>query len=137
MNSLGQLQQFGQSVWLDYIRRHLITSGELKRRVEEDGLRGITSNPTIFEKAISGSSDYDEAIRKALAANPGIEPGALFEKLEVEDIQLAADVLRPCTTQRAARTDLSASKFCRSGRTTRPEQSMKPNACGVKSTART
>ena len=95
MNPVGELQQHGQSVWLDYIRRDLITGGELQRLVEEDGLRGITSNPTIFEKAISGSSDYDEAIRKALAANGGIEPDALFEKLEVEDIQLAADVLRP------------------------------------------
>jgi transaldolase/glucose-6-phosphate isomerase len=95
MNPLRQLQQHGQSVWLDYIRRDLITSGELKRLVEEDGLRGITSNPTIFEKAISGSSDYDEAIREAIAADPGIEADALFEKLEVEDIQLAADVLRP------------------------------------------
>ena len=74
MNPLRQLQQHGQSVWLDYIRRDLIASGELQRLVEEDGLRGITSNPTIFEKAISGSSDYDETIRQALAANPGIEP---------------------------------------------------------------
>jgi transaldolase/glucose-6-phosphate isomerase len=95
MNPLRQLQQHGQSVWLDYIRRDLITSGELQRLVEEDGLRGITSNPTIFEKAISGSSDYDEAIQRALAADPAMESDALFEKLEVEDIQLAADVLRP------------------------------------------
>src|SRR5688572_25263175 len=95
MNSLKELKQYGQSIWLDYIRRDLLTSGELKRLVHEDGSSGMTSNPTIFEKAISGSSDYDEAIRTALSADPGIEPDALFEKLEVEDIQLAADVLRP------------------------------------------
>ena len=95
MNPLLALQDHGQSVWLDYMQRHLITSGELQRLVEEDGLRGVTSNPTIFEKAISGSSDYDEAIRGALAADPAMECDSLFEKLEVEDIQLAADVLRP------------------------------------------
>ncbi|MHA2223511.1 MAG: transaldolase family protein, partial [Candidatus Thorarchaeota archaeon] len=59
MNPLRELQKYGQSFWLDYIRRSLITSGELRRLVEEDGLRGVTSNPTIFQKAISGSSDYD------------------------------------------------------------------------------
>jgi len=95
MNSVKQLQQFHQSVWLDYIRRDLITSGALKRLVEEDGLRGVTSNPTIFEKAISGSSEYDEALREAIASESASEPVRLFEKLAVEDIQLAADVLRP------------------------------------------
>lgn len=59
---LKELQKAGQSIWLDYIRRSLITSGELKRLVEEDGLRGVTSNPTILEKAIDGSTDYDEAL---------------------------------------------------------------------------
>ncbi|HLN82205.1 MAG TPA: transaldolase family protein, partial [Candidatus Binatia bacterium] len=63
MNSLKQLAEQGQSIWLDYIRRDLIRSGELKRLVEEDGLRGVTSNPTIFDKAMSGSTDYDMALR--------------------------------------------------------------------------
>ena len=57
-NQLRALQAFGQSVWLDYIRRSLITSGELGRLIDEDGLRGVTSNPAIFEKAVAGSSDY-------------------------------------------------------------------------------
>ena len=58
-NPLKALQEYGQSVWLDYIRRSLLTSGELRRLVEEDGLRGVTSNPAIFEKAIAGSTDYE------------------------------------------------------------------------------
>ena len=58
VNPLKDLLKYGQSVWLDYIRRNLITSGELKRLIEEDGLRGMTSNPSIFEKAIAGSTDY-------------------------------------------------------------------------------
>lgn len=66
MNPLKGLQQYGQSVWLDYIHRHLMSSGELTRLVEEDGLRGVTSNPTIFEKAIADSPDYDEALRGIL-----------------------------------------------------------------------
>src|SRR6266576_3297211 len=61
MNPLKELLEQGQSVWLDYIRRNLIISGELKKLVEEDGIRGVTSNPTIFEKAIAHSTDYDEA----------------------------------------------------------------------------
>src|SRR5437870_3907149 len=95
MNSLKELKQYGQSVWLDYIRRDLIASGELKRLVDEDGLSGITSNPTIFEHAISGSTDYDEALRGIIASDADIQSDALFEKLAIEDIQLAADVLRP------------------------------------------
>ncbi len=95
MNHLRELEEYGQAIWLDYIRRNLITSGELKRLVEEDGLSGITSNPTIFEKAISGSSDYDDAIREFLGRDPEIGPSALFESLSIQDIQMAADVLRP------------------------------------------
>lgn len=77
MNPLNELLGQGQSVWLDYIRRNLIRSGELKRMVEEDGVRGVTSNPTIFEKAIAGSTDYDEALAVALAG----DPRAAVEKL--------------------------------------------------------
>lgn len=90
-NPLQQLIQFGQSFWYDNIRRALLNSGELKRMVEEDGLRGLTSNPTIFEKAIAGSSDYDDSIRHHLHL-PARE---LFLELEIEDITAAADVLRP------------------------------------------
>ena len=95
MNPLKELAEQGQSIWLDYIRRNLIRSGELKRLVEEDGLRGVTSNPTIFDKAISGSTDYDMALRALLAADPQAPVGNLYEALAIEDIQMAADVLRP------------------------------------------
>ena len=64
INSLKELKKYGQSVWFDYIRRSLITSGELQRMIEEDGLTGVTSNPAIFEKAITGSTDYTEALRE-------------------------------------------------------------------------
>ena len=70
MNPLKELLAQGQSVWLDYIRRDLIRTGELKRLVEQDGIRGVTSNPTIFEKAIAGSTDYDDALRALLAKDP-------------------------------------------------------------------
>ena len=70
-NPLRALQVFGQSVWLDYIRRSLITGGELRRLIDEDGLRGVTSNPAIFEKAVTGSSDYRAASRAAGRADAG------------------------------------------------------------------
>jgi transaldolase / glucose-6-phosphate isomerase len=92
-NPLGALQVFGQSVWLDYIRRSLITSGELRRLIEEDGLRGVTSNPAIFEKAVTGSSDY-----RAVLERPDVrtlDAKTLYERLAVQDIQDAADALRP------------------------------------------
>jgi transaldolase len=95
MKPLLALNQLGQFVWLDHISRRLITSGELQRLIEEDRLGGVTSNPTIFDKAIAGSTDYDGALRRALEADRSISNRALAERLIVEDIQLAADVLRP------------------------------------------
>jgi transaldolase len=95
MNSLKQLQDCGQSIWLDYIRRDLITSGEFQRLVQEDGVHGVTSNPTIFDKAITAGADYDDALRLLLVADPDGDVLTLFEKLEIEDLQMAADVLRP------------------------------------------
>ena len=92
-NPLKDLHRFGGSVWYDNASRALISSGELKRLIEEDGVRGLTSNPTIFEKAIGGSADYDASIRKH--ARPGQTPLQLFELLAVEDIQAACDVFRP------------------------------------------
>jgi transaldolase len=94
MNPLIALQEQGQSIWLDYIRRDLMTSGELKGLVEEDGLRGLTSNPTIFENAISKSSDYDKSIQAITSADRDITTEALYEKLAIEDIQMAADILK-------------------------------------------
>jgi transaldolase/glucose-6-phosphate isomerase len=99
MNSLKELLNQGQSIWLDYISRNLLSSGGLKRLVDEDGMRGVTSNPTIFEKAIAGSTDYDDALRQMLAQNPNIDVGKLYEPLAIEDIQTAADVLRPVYDQ--------------------------------------
>jgi transaldolase/glucose-6-phosphate isomerase len=96
-NPLRALQILGQSVWLDYIRRSLITSGELGRLIDEDGLRGVTSNPAIFEKAVAGSSDYKE-ILEAPAAR-GLDAKTLYERLAVRDVQDAAEVLRPVYEQ--------------------------------------
>jgi transaldolase/glucose-6-phosphate isomerase len=95
MNPLQQLRAVGQSIWLDYIRRQLFTSGELRRLIAEDGLSGMTSNPTLFEKAIAGSSDYDEALRGILQANPQAQAIDVYERLALDDIRMAADALRP------------------------------------------
>ena len=94
-NPLLALHQRGQSVWLDNINRGLITGGVLQRLIDEDGVSGVTSNPTIFAKAITGSSDYDDALDQILRKHPEIRNDALAERLMIEDIQMAADVLRP------------------------------------------
>ncbi len=95
MNSLKELQRQRQSIWLDYIRRNLIRTGELKRMVDDDGIRGVTSNPTIFEKAIAGNTDYDDVLRELLAKDGKAEVGKIYEALAFADIQMAADILRP------------------------------------------
>jgi len=87
------LADFGQSVWLDYIQRDLIVSGELQRLIEAEGVSGITSNPSIFEKAIASSSAYDDLLLPLL--QNGLTPEAIYERLAVRDIQEAADLLRP------------------------------------------
>jgi transaldolase/glucose-6-phosphate isomerase len=92
-NPLKELADYGQSPWLDYIRRDLFTTGELKRLIAEDGLKGMTSNPAIFEKAI-GSEHYKNSIAE-LALEKGLTAVSLYEKLAIEDIQTAADALRP------------------------------------------
>jgi transaldolase len=94
MNILQRLERLGQSIWYDNISRSLIRSGELERMVKE-GLLGVTSNPTIFEKAISGSPEYDREIRDLLRATPSMEIPELIQALMVTDIQMAADVLLP------------------------------------------
>ncbi len=95
MNPVKELLNQGQSIWLDYVQEGLIQSGELQRLVQENEVRGITSNPTIFEKAISGSSDYDDVVRAIFEKDPQIEADKLFERLSLENIRAAADVLRP------------------------------------------
>jgi transaldolase len=92
-NSLKRLGTLGQSVWLDYIRRDLIASGQLRRLIEDDGLRGMTSNPSIFEKAIVDSHDYDEDIRAMALKGKGAE--ATYESLSQGDVENAADQFRP------------------------------------------
>jgi transaldolase len=92
-NSLKRLRELGQSVWYDYIRRDLITSGRLATLIREDALAGMTSNPTIFQKAIAETALYDQDI--ARMGGEGKSPAEIFEGLEVADIQSAADVFRP------------------------------------------
>ena len=96
-NPLFELYEAGTSVWLDYISRSLMTSGELKRMIEEDAVVGMTSNPTIFEKAIGGSGDYDETLKRLMKA--GTSDEEIMLSLIVEDIQMAADVLKPVYEQ--------------------------------------
>ncbi len=93
-NPLKDLLQFGQSVWLDYIRRDLLTGGELRRLIEEDGLRGMTSNPAIFEKAITGSTLYADLLN-SLRSRTDLDAKGRYEILAIRDIQDAADFLRP------------------------------------------
>ncbi len=92
-NRLTELAQFGQSVWLDNIRRDLLTTGALARMVEQDGLGGVTSNPAIFEKAIVGSNDYSDLLAE-LQKNKDLDAKAIYERIAIRDIQDAADVLR-------------------------------------------
>jgi transaldolase len=92
-NPLVELEKLGQSIWLDFIRRGMISSGELRRLIEEDGVTGVTSNPSIFEKAIAESRDYDAAIRTLAQSGKSVED--IYQDLTISDIQLAADLFRP------------------------------------------
>ena len=92
-NPLLKLEAFGQSIWMDFIRRGTISSGELKQLIEEDGVSGMTSNPSIFEKAIAGSHDYDDAIRKLALEGESVDQ--IYAALTVEGIQGSADLFRP------------------------------------------
>ena len=94
MNTVKALQKHGQAVWLDFLARGFIEKGDLKALVDKDGVRGVTSNPAIFEKAIGGSDEYDGAV-SALLKERDRTIGDLYEALAVQDIQKAADVLRP------------------------------------------
>ena len=94
MNPLLALDDFGQSLWLDYIRRNLLVSGELERLIKEDGLKGMTSNPAIFQKAIAGSTDYADTL-DALAERRDLDTQAAYEQLALDDIRHAADLMRP------------------------------------------
>ena len=97
MNTLLKLIEFGQSYWIDNLNRRMITSGELKKRIAEQGLRGMTSNPAIFNKAISKSQDYDEQIREL--AKRGLSTADIYEALVVRDVQDACDAFQPVFEQ--------------------------------------
>jgi transaldolase len=91
-NSLKKLEILGQSIWLDYIKRDLITSGKLTALIDEDGLQGITSNPSIFDEAIAKSNDYDQDIQKMKSENKEIS--FVYETLTQQDVREAADKFR-------------------------------------------
>ena len=113
MNPLKQLSTLGQSPWLDFIKRSLITSGELKRMVEEDGLGGLTSNPAIFEKAIAGSDEYAGLLAE-MRKDPALTPMDMYERIAIADIQGAADAIRPvydATNSRDGYVSLEVSPF--------------------------
>jgi transaldolase/glucose-6-phosphate isomerase len=92
-NNLVEIMKLGQSIWFDNIRRAMLTTGDLKKKIEEDDLRGVTSNPTIFEKAITGSADYDEQLRQLVQEGRSVQE--IYEELVIQDIGAAADTLRP------------------------------------------
>ncbi len=92
-NTLRKLESYGQSIWLDYIQRHLIESGGLQRLIDEDGLSGVTSNPSIFDKAIEGSNDYDDAIRALVREGKSVKE--IYQALTTEDVGRAADIFKP------------------------------------------
>ena len=94
MNPLLQLIEHGQSYWIDNLSRHMITSGDLKKRVSEQGLRGITSNPSIFDKAITKSNDYDAQIKELIRSGKK-NVKEIYDALTIKDIQDACDILRP------------------------------------------
>src|SRR4028118_1363368 len=91
-NTLVEIMKTGQSIWYDNIRRAMLVSGDLQKKIEDDDLRGVTSNPTIFEKAITGSNDYDEQLRSLAQAGKSVSE--IYEDLVVEDIRPAAEPLK-------------------------------------------
>jgi transaldolase len=91
-NPLARIPEFGQSIWLDYIKRSFTEGGELKKLIDEDDLRGVTSNPAIFEEAIAHSSDYDQTLAELSKQN--LSPQEAFLKIAIEDVQTAADLFK-------------------------------------------
>ena len=92
-NPLKEIMKLGQSIWYDNIRRAMLVSGELQKKIDEDDLRGVTSNPTIFEKAITGSTDYDVQLLQLVQAGKSVSD--IYEDIVTQDISAAADILRP------------------------------------------
>ena len=135
MNRLHQLHQAGTAIWLDFLRRGLISGGELARMIDERDLSGVTSNPSIFKKAIGGSTDYDEAIAEiSLEERDAVD---VFYELAQKDIQDAATVFAPVTRRLGARMASSRSSLSPRWLATPREASPKPRSCGRSSTGRT
>lgn len=93
MNPVEELRHYGQSLWPDYISRAMIRSDELNRLIEQSGITGLTSNPTLFERAIDETHDYDDAFKSLAAAH--LDARSIYESLSVEDVRNACDLLRP------------------------------------------
>jgi transaldolase/glucose-6-phosphate isomerase len=125
-DAIHQALALGQSIWYDNIRRSLLTSGELKRMVTVDGLRGMTSNPSIFAKAIAGSSDYAEAIAELRQSGP-MDAKSAYESLAIADIRAAADVLRSVYDESGGDDGYVSMP------TTPPPRSPRPNGSGRRS----
>src|SRR3954454_19695785 len=105
---LAALTSVGTSIWLDQIRRSLIEGGELQRLIDEDSLRGVTSNPSIFEKAILGSDDYDDELRRM--ASEGLGPQAIYESIAIRTCSSPPTCCGRCTTRWTATTATSRSR---------------------------
>jgi transaldolase / glucose-6-phosphate isomerase len=133
---LRGLEALGQSVWFDNMRRALLTSGELERMMREDGLSGLTSNPSIFEKAIVGSTDYDDALAQLRGTSAG-DAKRVYEGLAIADLRAAADVVRAVYDETAARDGTSAWRSPPTWPTTPPAPSRRRGGCGRPSTDRT
>ena len=132
---LAALTAAGTSIWLDQLSRGLIDSGELARMVQEESLRGVTSNPAIFEKSILGSADYDAEL-KALA-DEGKTAREIYRSMALHDVQAACDVLRPVYDQPTGSTATCPGRSRRGSRTTPRARSSRAACTGTWSTART
>ena len=133
--ALQRLAEFGQSVWIDYLSRELLESGELARLVREDAVVGVTSNPTIFEHAISHGDAYDAQLRELLPR--GLSGKDLFLELACADVAAGCDLLRPVWEQTAAGTATSRSRSIPLSPTTRSPNTRRRGGCTSGSTGRT
>src|SRR3974377_926895 len=135
MNPVRELQEHGQAAWLDFLARGFIAKGNLQKLVEEDGLRGVTSNPSIFEKAIVESDEYDAAMRCMLETRDRA-PGEFYECLAVEEIKHGADVSGPASAQTGGGTASAVWKSRPTLRTRQRQRSSKPGGSGARSIVR-
>lgn len=131
MNPVEEVRQAGQSLWLDYISRGLIRSGGLKRLIEQSGITGLTSNPTIFERAIDETNDYSDALERLAATQ--FDARSVYESLSVEDVRDACDLLKPVHEKAGEPMAMQALKCPLFSPTTRRAPSTRLPACGARS----